>query len=93
MDDQGHGLLAGASPVQPEDQEYQPDEILTAWSIVKRRHRATCRFVAHPLGVEVRMALDDYVLRTEVIREFPRSGKLPLAAIMLAVEWFDRYVA
>lgn len=90
MDDQrlpGAPLLTGKAP------QYSAAEIATAWELQKRSRRATCRVVLHRLGVELRAEVDGDVIRTEVVRQQPRGGRVPMAAVMLAAKWRERWMA
>jgi hypothetical protein len=45
--------------------------------MTKKGHRAVCTIHAHPLGVEVRLDIDDELHRSEVIRCATPVSELP----------------
>jgi hypothetical protein len=81
-DDDRRWLFAEAPPftARPQPTPVAPRELATAWTLEKRKHRASCRLVEHPLGVEVLLAVDGDLLRSQVMR-------VKDAAVSLAADW------
>jgi hypothetical protein len=71
-----HRLLSDAPPLEFRPEPAAPP-LVTAWTMTKKGHRAVCTIHAHPLGVEVRLDLDDELHRSEVIRCATPVRELP----------------
>ena len=87
-----HRLLSNAPPLEFRPEPAAPP-LVTAWTMTKKGRRAVCTIHAHPLGVEVRLDLDDELHRSEVIAAPRQSASCPTDVLIFVADWPNKWIA